>query len=130
MHQLHPSNESKLQHQVNRYPLRKIMRAKIITCQLPFELKSRAKLIRQDESTIMICESKDICHLFEVNEYQNIIDHQVFTLTCGIEMYSTTCVDNEIFIYDGCIKNEIAYVVSSIGVTRYQIYQDNGGFNG
>lgn len=43
--------------------------------QLPFDLKNDAKSIMYSESLILICETQSNCHILEVNEYYNIVNH-------------------------------------------------------
>jgi hypothetical protein len=42
---------------------------------LPFEIKGEISKMVYKESVILITEKTDICHVFEVNEFYNIINH-------------------------------------------------------
>lgn len=47
---------------------------------LPFDLKYGAKSMVYSQSNILISEKYNLCHLFELNEFYNIINHQVFKI--------------------------------------------------
>ena len=47
---------------------------------LPFEIKSNIVKMVYDETVILVCEEYDKCHVFEVNEFYNIINHQEFVV--------------------------------------------------
>ena len=42
---------------------------------IPFEIKENIVKLVYSESVILICEEHDKCHVFEVNEFYNIINH-------------------------------------------------------
>jgi hypothetical protein len=81
--------------------------------QLPFEIKNGIKKLMYFDSFIVICETKSICHIFELNEYYNILNHKVFEIPDNSE------------IFDASIIDESVYVVSQYGLTRYEIYIDS-----
>ena len=45
---------------------------------LPFEIKNGVKQILYFDSFVVICETKNDCHIFELNEYYNILNHKCF----------------------------------------------------
>jgi hypothetical protein len=42
--------------------------------ELPFELKYGAKHMVYLESLVLICETGNLCHLFEIDEFYNVIN--------------------------------------------------------
>ena len=48
--------------------------------KLPFDLKYEAKQIIYYDSFVLICEAVNQCHLFELNEYFNITNHQIYSI--------------------------------------------------
>lgn len=51
--------------------------------QLPFDLTFKAKHLVYYESLIVIAEESEFCHVCELNEFYNIINHQVFSVRDG-----------------------------------------------
>jgi len=47
---------------------------------LPFDLKNDAKFMIYSDSMFLICETQCNCHIFELNEYSNIVNHQLIEL--------------------------------------------------
>jgi hypothetical protein len=65
-------------------------------------------------SFIIILEHRDNLHIFEVNEYYNLLSHKTF------QAWPTTPCD----IFDATIIDETIFIASQYGLTKYEIYHD------
>lgn len=89
--------------------------------QLPFDLKSDAKLMVYSESLILICESYKQCHIFELNEYYNIVNHQSFQMYD----YELECNHESKTIFDAKIEDEVAFILTTTCLCKINIYAEN-----
>ena len=79
------------------------------------------------ESIILLIEQYENCHLFELNEYYNIINHQAFSIRDGIVNFDSEiemCKDDIIQIFDAKILDDQVYVLSQLGLTKFDIYDE------
>lgn len=53
---------------------------KLISC-LPFDLKYDCKKMVYENGLVVLLEEFSHCHLFEVNEYYNVINHTQFDVS-------------------------------------------------
>jgi len=91
---------------------------------LPFEIRSsKVKKIIYSETIVCICEHTDRVHAFEVNEFYNIINHQEFRVfDKERELFGQSIRDVQIF--DAAIKDDIVYVLSANGLTKYDVFSE------
>ena len=86
---------------------------------LPFNLTNKdASVFHYCDSMLLICENANLCHLCEMNEFYNIVNHYEISLMVSFKeprFYK---------IYDGKIIDETAFIVCSEGVLRVPIYED------
>lgn len=88
--------------------------------KLPFDLKYEAKSIFYYESFILICEAVNQCHIFELSEFFNIMNHQILSIKSLFE-----CETNQNEIFEACIMNDVVYILSQKGIKRFFIYNDD-----
>jgi hypothetical protein len=67
------------------------MNDKFIGC-LPLDLKYGAQKILYFSSILIIAEKKNLCHIFELNEFYNLINHQTITVFDQAEIFEITAL--------------------------------------
>ena len=77
---------------------------------LPFEIKGKIKKMIYSETVICIAEHTDRCHVFEVNEFYNIINHQEFVIFDNEKVQHHQL--QSVHILDALIQNDHIYVLS------------------
>ena len=88
--------------------------------ELPFELKYGAKQMVYHESVVLICEAGNLCHLFEIDEFYNVINVQHFSLFDKAGGVSRTGED--VLIFDAVIIDDVCFILSSKGLTSHEVY--------
>jgi hypothetical protein len=66
--------------------------------QLPFEMPNGAKKMLYLDSFILICENRKTVHLFELNEYYNILNHKAFSISEPQEILDSTILEETLYI--------------------------------
>ena len=97
---------------------------------LPFDLTYAAKQLLYHESLLIIVEESEFCHVCELNEFYNIINHQVFSVRDGsvgqkqqgdFMKYTGEIIE----IFDTVIMDDQVYIASQLGLTSFDIYDES-----
>lgn len=80
---------------------------------ISFETHGKIKKLVYHESVVALCEEHDVVHVFEVNEDYLIVNHREVRVFTGITIQSK--------IFDAAIKDDYLYVLSTCGVTKYDL---------
>jgi hypothetical protein len=88
--------------------------------ELPFELKYGAKHMVYHESVVLLCETGNLCHLFEIDEFYNVINVQHFSLfdTAG----GASRIGEDVAVFDAVIIEDVCFILSSEGLTSHEVY--------
>lgn len=92
--------------------------------QLPFDLTFKARHLVYYESMIVVAEESEFCHVFELNEFYNIINHQVFSVREGVINQGSESAKYKgdiIEIFDAVVIDDQVFVLSQLGLTRFDI---------